>query len=228
MSRVGRTVVAAVLAALTLAACGIPRDQSPQVLSDADIGPLSNTAAVDAASAAGGQRIYFFTSAGATESLRLQAVNRSVPANVGNVLSELFKGVSDAEKAQRLSSQIPVGTRLLGVSTVREGTVEVNVDQTINRAQNNLYAAVAQIVYTATSVPGVERVRLLVDGAPKSWPGDDRVERTGELTPLAYPTLYPVSQPDLPPVPSPIAPTTQAATSTTVDGPTTTMPAGPA
>ena len=28
------------------------------------------------------------------------------------MLSELFKGVSDAEKAQRLSSQIPVGTRL--------------------------------------------------------------------------------------------------------------------
>lgn len=228
MSPRTRPRLVAVLAALVLSACGIPRDRSPQVLSDADIGPLVNTAAADAASTPGGQRIYFFTSSGATESLRLQAVNRSVPANVANVLSELFKGVSDAEKTQRLSSQIPVGTRLLGVSPMRDGTVEVNVDQTINRAQNNLYAAVAQIVYTATSVAGVERVRLLVDGAPKSWPGDDRVERTGELTPLAYPTLYPVSQPDLPPVPSPIAPTTQASTSTTGAGPATTMPATPA
>lgn len=211
-------VVVALVGVVALAACGIPRDSAPQRLSDAEIGPLVNSAAVDATSSLGNQRIYFFVSTAPTESLRLQAVSRSVDASVASVLSELFKGVSDAEKQQRLSSQIPVGTRLLSVSPVREGTVEVNVDDTILRAQNNLYAAVAQIVYTATSVAGVERVRLLVNGEPKAWPGDDRVERKGALTPLAYPTLYPVSQPDLPPVPSP---TTVPPTPPTTPSPTT-------
>lgn len=214
----------ALVGVVVLAACGIPRDSGPQRLSDADIGPLVNSAAVDSASSLTGQRIYFFVSTAPTESLRLQAVNRDVDASVSSVLSELFKGVSEAEKQGRLSSQIPVGTRLLSVSPVRDGTVEVNVDDTINRAQNNLYAAVAQIVYTATSVAGVERVRLLVNGEPKAWPGDDRVERKGDLTPLAYPTLYPVSQPDLPPVPSP---TTLPPTTTTIP-PSTTVPSGAA
>jgi hypothetical protein len=201
---------------LALAGCGIPIDRTPQQLSDADIGPLGNPAA-SATSSQDGQRVYFLTSSGPGDSFRLQAVSRDVPADALQVLSELFKGVTDAEKAPplRLSSQIPVGTKLQSVELRADATVVVSVDDTIFRgAQNNLFAAIAQIVYTATSVPGIERVRLLVNGQPKQWPGDDGVERQGDLTPLAYPSLYPVNQPELPPVPSPTGPTTTPAPST--------------
>ena len=59
--------------------------------------------------------------------------------------------------------------------------------------------AVAQVVYTATDLPEVERVRLLVDGQERDWLRGDGIAVSTALTPFDYPELNPSSQPDYPP-----------------------------
>jgi hypothetical protein len=81
--------------------------------------------------------------------------------------------------------------------------------------------AVAQIVFTATALPGVQRVQILVNGQSQGWPrGDGTAQPVGQpLTQFAYPDLNPTSEPDYLPAPSPttssVAPTTEPAPSST-------------
>lgn len=217
MNRVGgitrrRLGAVAVAAGLAVAGCGIPLDAEPRDVTD-DALTAPGAAASDTAASPTGQRVFFVAAEGDGE-VRLRAVRRDVPSAVGDVLGALFKGLTDTERtARRLTSQIPVGTRLLSVTALSDGTVVIDVDRTIFEAGSNLSIAVGQIVYTATSVSGIERVRLLVDGQPRDWPAGDGRERSGDLTPLAFPSLYPADEPTLPPVPSPTGPTTAATTS---------------
>ena len=221
-ARRGTVLAAAALAALvTLASCGIPLDRGPKDVADAT--DLATQGAPVASGTADSPRIYF-VAPDTQNGVRLQQVTRDVPATANDVLGALFKGLTGEERKRQLTTQIPVGTKLQSVAVV-DGAVVVSVDRTF-LAKTNLSTAVAQIVYTATALPGIERVRLLVDNAPYSWPAGDGRQRDGDLTPLAYPALYPASEPDLPPVPSPTGPTTVPPT--TLPPPaTTTLPPGP-
>ena len=84
----------------------------------------------------------------------------------------------------------------------------------------------AQIVFTATGIDGVQRVKILVEGQPQGWlRGDGTAQPVGEpLTQYAYPELNPTSQPEYPPAPSPTTSTTPASHAEFVD--LTTSPAG--
>lgn len=211
-----RRLAAAGVAALALAGCGIPVDSAPQDIQE-DALTAPGAAASDQSPIGGGQRVYFVAPDNQA-GVRLQQVRRNVPATPNDVLGALFKGLTDTERTSRqLTSLIPVGTRLLSVQLAPEGRLVIDVDATIFEARrtNSLATAVAQIVYTATSLPGVERVRLLVDGQPQEWPAGDGRERAGDLTPLAFPALYPADEPNLPPVPSPTVQTTVAPSTTT-------------
>lgn len=219
------------LAALLLAACGIPLDRAPHdVAREQDVGVESARAATDGASSSG-PRIFFATTDPQSTAVRLAQVNRNVPATPADVLAELFKGL-DAERAdKRLTTQIPVGTKLNAVTPLGDGTVVIDVDNGIflNKSQAALVVAVAQIVYTATALPNVERVRLLVDGVARPWPAGDGRQRNGDLTPLDYPTYYPANQPNLPPVPSPTTlpqPTAAPAPATTTSSSAPAPPPG--
>ena len=59
--------------------------------------------------------------------------------------------------------------------------------------------AVAQIVFTATALRQVKRVRLLVDGQPRDWPRGDGVAVSSRSRSSTIPELNPSSQPDYPP-----------------------------
>ncbi len=221
--------------ALALAGCGIPVDGAPQDIED-DALTAPGAAASDLSPTAGGQRVYFVAPDSQT-GVRLQQVRRNVPATPNDVLGALFKGLTDTERTDRqLTTLIPVGTKLLSVETAGDGQIVIDVDATIFEAKrtNSLATAVAQIVYTATSLPNIERVRLLVDGQPQEWTVGDGRDRAGDLTPLAYPTLYPANEPDLPPVPSPTVQTTLPAapsarpTPTATPATTPSVPSAPA
>ena len=194
------------LAVLLLAACGIPLDRMPH-----DVAPEQATGAAGASAATGGAsssgpRIFFAAADPQSAVVRLAQVNRNVPGTPADVLAELFKGLTDDERAdKRLTTQIPVGTKLNAVNPLGDGTVVINDDRGLfqNTAPGSLVVAVAQIVYTVTALPNVERERLLVDGVARPWPAGDGRQRNGDLTPLDYPTYYPANQPNLPPVPSP-------------------------
>ena len=218
------------LAALLLAACGIPLDRAPHdVAPEQDVGVEGASAATDGASTSG-PRIFFATTDPQSTAVRLAQVNRNVPATPADVLAELFKGLTDTERAdKRLTTQIPLGTKLSAVTPLGDGTVVIDVDDGIflNKSQAALVVAVAQIVYTATALPNVERVRLLVDGVARPWPAGDGRQRNGDLTPLDYPSYYPANQPNLPPVPSPTTLPQPTAAPAPTPAPTTSSSSAP-
>ena len=74
---------------------------------------------------------------------------------------ELLRGPSAVERAQGLSSAIPAGTRLRSL-TVEAGTASVLL-ASASRWPDGFYAT-AQLVYTLTAFPGVERVVVRVNG----------------------------------------------------------------
>ena len=77
----------------------------------------------------------------------------------------LIAGPTAAEKQQKITSTVPRRTALRGVS-VADGVATVDLGRRFasGRKAEVLAARVAQLVLTATAVPGVTSVQLLIDG----------------------------------------------------------------
>jgi len=77
----------------------------------------------------------------------------------------LIAGPTAAEKQQKITSTVPRRTALRGVS-VANGVATVDLGRRFasGRRAEVLAARVAQLVLTATAVPGVTSVQLLIDG----------------------------------------------------------------
>jgi spore germination protein GerM len=89
---------------------------------------------------------------------------------VGAVLEELSRGPSERDRAAGLTTALGPDTELR-LAGLDQGLAQVDVaagDQVPAPARVPL--AVAQVVMTVTSVPGVDSVRLTRDGAPVELP----------------------------------------------------------
>jgi spore germination protein GerM len=127
------------------------------------------------------------------------------------VLTALFEGRTSAETEAGLRTSIPTGTTLLGARIVAQRTLEVDVSEQIFDAESEAQIeAVAQIVYTATALQNVDRVRLVVEGEPRDWLVGDGSLVSGTLTRFMYPGFAGSTRPAFPPIPSPDPPTTTA------------------
>ena len=86
-------------------------------------------------------------------------------STVAAAVRGLLAGPTATEKTQGIKSQLPAGTPLRGVS-VRGGvaTIDVGIKFASGSRAESLTARVAQLVLTATRVPNVRSVRLLVKG----------------------------------------------------------------
>ena len=62
----------------------------------------------------------------------------------------------------------------------------------------------AQIVLTATEIPSIRSVRLLIDGVPSEWPDGAGQLQAAPLTRYDFPGLVESSQPDFPAVVAPV------------------------
>jgi spore germination protein GerM len=215
--------------AIVATACGIPADGHPRDIADNERLQLSDAKAPDQAAAApDGPKIYFLSQGPSGED-RLQPAGRNVAPTATAVLTELFTGLTTKEQQlNRWRTAVPPDTKLVTAPTQDpDGTLVVDLNQAFFQASGPAQInAVAQVVFTATGIEGVQRVKILVEGQPQGWPsGDGTAQPVGEaLTQYAYPELNPDSQPDYPPAPSPTT------TSTTEPPPATTSPAatGPA
>ena len=81
-------------------------------------------------------------------------------------LTALLKGPSPAERAAGLTSAVPRGTRLLGLSI--DGTtarVDLSAQFAAGGGSLSMQARVAQIVYTLTRFPTIRAVDFMLDGA---------------------------------------------------------------
>jgi spore germination protein GerM len=112
--------------------------------------------------------------------LTLVTVDRgaSTAASPTAIMRALVRGPSDAEAASGLRSLIPSGVSVLGVS-VRGGVATLQLQgEFVDDADATARGlALAQLVYTATAIPGIDKVRLQLGGKVVALPRGD-----GELT----------------------------------------------
>jgi spore germination protein GerM len=230
-----RWVVLVVTATAALvSACGIPSDGKPRDIAESERLQLADTKAPEQAAATpNGPKVYFL-SQGPNGEDRLQPAGRDVNPTPTALLTELFTGLTAKEQQlNRWRTAVPPDTRLMDAPVQQpDGTLVVDLNQAFFQASGPAQVnAVAQVVFTATGIDGIQRVKILVEGQPQGWPrGDGTAQLVGEpLTQYAYPELNPDSQPDYPPAPSPTSSTSEAppvATTAPATGPTTTAPAG--
>jgi hypothetical protein len=126
--------------------------------------------------------VWFARDGRLVEALRTHRATRRVATAA---LDALLAGPTRSERASGLSSEIPAGTRLLGVS-IADGIARVDLTSDFESAAATraLQLRLAQVVYTATQFPTVKKVRFLVNGTPVAALGS-AVGRD------AYPALAP-------------------------------------
>jgi hypothetical protein len=177
MTRWIRVACLVVLTALA-GACGVQEDDAPQPLAAQDVpfDLLAPATSVAEASGEGvGRAVWLVDNDGF-----LARGQRPLepPVSVADILNALLDGVTDAEADSGLRSNISSGTKLLGVEGPENGLVTVNLSGEFLRVSRELQRlALAQVVFTATGLPNVDRVLFEFDGKPTQVPG-----RGDELT----------------------------------------------
>ncbi len=165
---------------VTLAGCGV-RAQSqatPFARDDVPFGltARSTTTRPTPTTAATANRFTLFFVTG----LSLVTVDRGGPTAVSPTaaIRALLRGPSESEAASGLRSLIPSDASVRGVS-VRDGVATLRLEgQFVDDADATARGlALAQLVYTATAIPGIDRVRLRLGGKLVALPRGD-----GELT----------------------------------------------
>jgi len=161
---------AGVLLLAATSACGVPTGGSPDPIPAAEVpaelaSPSSPATATSSAPARLDQpRVHLLTEEGA-----LVARGRSVPDGplrdrLDDLLADLAAGPSPAELTDRLSTALRPDTTL-SLAGLSGSTVTIDLDGTAEAPTGReSQRAVAQIVLTATSLPGIESVLLTRDG----------------------------------------------------------------
>lgn len=205
--RIAAAVLAAVLGA-TLAGCGgIPLDDSPRVipresLPEALVEPTTTLPpGVDPGTGGIDADLFLFLDSASDQVLIPCAVptsaGGSVEARARAVVERLVTLDPDESELcpNDLTNAVPSNLVVLSVRLVveRDGNVlELNLDREslsgIEATQQR--RAIAQLVFTATDVPGVSALRFLADGEPISVPVEDRTADPGEAITVAdFPAL---------------------------------------
>lgn len=179
-------VAAAVLLALLSTACGVRAQDSPERLGESAGIVVADRAPSVSTPAAAAVEVFF------VRNDRLVGVARPVePIEVRNAVRVLLEGPTEAEAAAGIRSALPVGTRLRRV-TVTGTTVTVDLSASFaDVSGENQVPAVAQIVFTATSVAGAERVAIAVEGELIEVPRSDGTLTPGPLRRADFPGLAP-------------------------------------
>jgi hypothetical protein len=87
------------------------------------------------------------------------------PAVARAAVDELLAGPTAAEQGDGLSTDVPAGANLLGL-TVAGGTATIDLSKSFAEgAEATISARLAQVVYTLTQFPTISRVRFRLDGS---------------------------------------------------------------
>lgn len=201
-----RQLVVPVLAGLLFASCGISTDDNPRNIPAVDQEQLGVAADRSAGAATGTARVYLLAPEAAGQSQVLQAVARDVDETASELLTALFAGPNADELESQFRTALPAGIQLL--SADRRGAVlRVDISRDLLQLSGQvLMAAVAQIVFTASELDGVQSVKILIEGADQQWPAGNGELQSDPLTVYDFPGLVQSSQPAYPAIPSPTQP----------------------
>jgi len=188
------------------ASCGIAADDGPRDIPAADQVELGRGGDGNAGAATGTARVYFLSPSVVGQSESLESVARDVNETPTELLQALLDGPNQTEQSEQLRTALPVDTQL--IDSRRQGLVlRVNLsDDVLELSGQVLIAAIAQIVFTASELEGVNGVRILVAGANQQWPVGSGELTSEPLTVYDYPGLVPSSQPEFPAFPTPPTP----------------------
>jgi spore germination protein GerM len=202
-TRLARVLIVVPLGML-LASCGINNDGAPRDIPEADRLSLDNSANQTAGATSGTDRIYLLAPESPNETQHLRAAQRDIGSSATRRLQSLFGGLTAVEVGSRLRTAIPDGLELHSAVLQPSGTLVVDVsDQLLDLSATSLIDAVAQIVFTASEVDGVQRIDLVVDGKARQWPAGDGELQADPLTVYDYPGFIESTQSDFPAIPSP-------------------------
>jgi hypothetical protein len=176
------------LVAVTAVACGVSAG-APETLPGGVVTPAVPPSPPEAAApgpSASLRPVRIFLVTGS----QLIDVPRSTSApGLEGTLKVLLEGPTAAEIAAGIRSAIAPGTQLRSARLEAGGAV-VDLSRTfVDLGGEEQILAVAQLVLTATAVPGVDRVRFALDGAELEVPGADGTLVRGPLTAGDYAPL---------------------------------------
>jgi spore germination protein GerM len=217
MTRSALRVAIAAAVALLAAGCAIQPDSAPRdIPEDMQEGDGPSVTAAGGA-AVGSDRIYLLAPEGAAQPLR--TVQRDTNGEARTLLAELISGPNPDEFQSGYRSAVP-STLSLNALSVEDGVAQVDVGEgLLELPGGDLTRAVAQIVFTASEIPGADSVLIRVDGATRELPDGSGAQHRGPLSVYDFIGWAESAQPAFPVSPSPTA-----ASTTTAPGPTTTGP----
>ncbi|MFF7648133.1 GerMN domain-containing protein [Streptomyces canus] len=126
---------------------------------------------------------------------KISPAPRSVnpPATTAGALRALLAGPSRYERAQRRTTAIPSGTALRSVVVHRQvATVDLSGRYDDGGGSLSMRARLAQVVFTATRFPAIEKVRFEVDGKPVTSFGGEGIVLNGPVGRADFEELAPL------------------------------------
>lgn len=204
-------VVALVCAGAT--GCGVPQDSTARVVDRSQVpydllgtGPGATPGPDDTGGGLGVPQIFLVDATGRPVPQPQEVDAVGVSAGVTELLERLAAGPTDEARAQGLSSALGAGMRLeLLEVTDRVARLSVQASDQPPPA-DRLPLAIGQIVFTATSVDGVDRVQLVRRGRPIEVPLPGGALASGPVGASDYLRLLTDPSPTAPPIiPTPAA-----------------------
>jgi Sporulation and spore germination len=193
---VNRARAVAVAALLLASACGVQEDAAPRDVPEDNRARLSGVSI--GGDASGAERIYLI---GPGDDRLLRSVPRDQSTPEG-LIDVLLLGPNAQERDDQYSSAIPDGVEVVSIEPQGSRLVIDVSEELTTLSGPPLVQALAQIVYTASEIDGVESVQITVEQEQVSWPTADLDATDAPLRVYDYPGLVLSAQPAYPSVPA--------------------------
>lgn len=185
---------AALVVTVGLAGCGIPVDNQPQTMPGGVVSAAlpSRETTPEAQTAPALDVSVFLVRDGRVVPVTREGTTPGVAAAV----ESLLRGPTTDEVAGGVRSAIAPGTRVLAATVSTDGTATLDLTTTfVEVGGQEQILAVAQLVLTATAVPGVTRVSIALDGQIVEVPRADGTLAAGPSAAADYAALLDASGP---------------------------------
>lgn len=195
-----RSLAALVIVLLALAGCSIATDAEPRDIPIERRNAALRQEQIADIAAEGEQRIYLVSQISPRTQLRTVSRDATTP---DALLEQLFEGPNTDERSAGLTTALPPDLGLASPVRVEGGVITVNLDSELATAGSDLPAAVAQIVFTASQLPGIERVQIRVNDEGRTWPDASGAEQSVPLSVYDFPEFAESYAPAYPVIPPP-------------------------
>jgi spore germination protein GerM len=181
MIRLLRTLVVVVALAVLAASCGVQPDSGPTVLARSSLPADLVEGVVPTVAASDEDGLQFqIWMVGPDNSL--VSVNRVITFSPEAVMRSLLDGTFPRERAQQISTAITRTTQLNDITINTDGVAFVDLAEgsIISSRPDEQKLAFAQIVWSLTGLPTIERVQFSIGGEFISLPTDDGASIPGQ------------------------------------------------